>query len=114
MPPLNTLLRKTICAVTHSEVTKTNVEGEEVREGRGARAGVMPKAAGHYRKGSEEPGWQAAVITHDNPTAWHRWPTQVLLGASYQQGQVPIYWARLQHTGGQHWSSAAEERAGRL
>lgn len=43
------------------------------------------------------PGWQAAVITRDNPTVSHRWPTRVLLGASYQQGQVPIRWARLQH-----------------
>lgn len=66
-------------------------------EGRGVRAGVMPEAVGHHRKGSGGPGRQAAVITHDNPTAWHRWPTQVLLGASDQQGQVPIRWARLQH-----------------
>lgn len=74
----------------------------------------MPEATGHQRKGSGGPGWQAAVITHDNPTAWHRWPARVLLGASYQQGQVPIHWARLQHTGGQHWSSAAGVLAGCL
>lgn len=101
--PFHALLGKTIGPVTHSWSTKTNVAEEEVGEGRGVRTGVMPESAGHYRKGSGGPGRQAAVITHDNPTAWHRWSTRVLLGASYQQGQVPICWARLQH----RWTAVA-------